>query len=179
MIQRKVIAQNITNLTDARYFAAWGVEYVSFNFLQDSNSRISYEAAKEIKEWLEGPDCLIESGSLEFDEFGDGYILDSMYSTMPLTKTAFFRIPFSEWEKGLAGGNYIVKIKASDLTELRKLKQEDGIVIYLDVSDLKLDDIKSIPNYWSLAVQGGEEEKVGVKHFDALDELYDFLIDEE
>ncbi|NNF21271.1 MAG: hypothetical protein HKN67_04970, partial [Saprospiraceae bacterium] len=68
VIDRKLIAQNITNLTDARYFAAWGIEYLSFNLNSESPYYIPMEKVKEIRDWVEGPKILIESNSIEFTD---------------------------------------------------------------------------------------------------------------
>ena len=104
MLTQKIIAQNITNLSDARYFAAWGVEYISFNTIQDSEYHIKDAAIKEIKDWVEGPQCLIEANALEFEDVADGFILSNIYSSLPIVKDTFFRITFDDIIKGLPDG---------------------------------------------------------------------------
>jgi len=64
VLARKVIVQNITNLTDARYFAAWGVDYLSFNMNAESEYYLPWEKISEIIEWVEGPGALIEANSI-------------------------------------------------------------------------------------------------------------------
>jgi len=54
MLKIKVFANNVSNLTDARYFAAWEVECLGFNFDQGSESYIAPQSMKAIKEWVEG-----------------------------------------------------------------------------------------------------------------------------
>jgi len=179
MLDRKIIAQNITNLTDARYFAAWGIEYLSFNMIPGSPYEMNKEDIEEIKEWLEGPRVLIETKALEFDELGDGLILDNIYSSMPLSQEVIFRTSASELFKGLPGGKYI--IKAADRSEFNKLLAIDhsdlqGLDVYLDITDLQIDKNDDLGPF-GLVIQGGEEEKPGVKSFDELDELYDLLLD--
>jgi len=63
MLKTKVIASHVTNLTDARYFAARGVDFLLFD-LDD----ITIDAAVEIKEWVEGPEILVLVSS---DKTGD------------------------------------------------------------------------------------------------------------
>lgn len=179
MIERSIIAQNITNLTDARYFAAWGVEYVSFNAIPESEHYLQPEKIKEIKDWLEGPKTLIETNSLEFDELADGLILSTIYSSLPMSKECFYRASFEDLEKSLPEGHYIIKINSSD--QLKKLNQLPenhllGLHLYLDITDIKLEDTSLLGDY-GLAIQGGEEEQPGVKSFDELDDLYDLLMD--
>ena len=179
MIENKLIAQNITNLTDARYFAAWGVDYISFNTQSGSEFEISLEDIKEIADWIEGPKVLIESNSLEFDEIADGYILDNIYSSLPISKESFFRTSLEEVQKSLPAGNYIIKLNSTEeLETVRSLNEGviSNINLYLDISDIKLTEKASLGHH-GLVIQGGEEEKAGVKSFDELDELYDILMD--
>ena len=51
----KIYAGPITNLTDARYFAAWGVEWLSFNLSPDEEDFLTPNQILAIKEWVEGP----------------------------------------------------------------------------------------------------------------------------
>jgi len=55
MLKTRVKASQITNLTDARYFAAWEVEWLGFNFDKGSENYIQPQVMKAIKEWVEGP----------------------------------------------------------------------------------------------------------------------------
>lgn len=178
MLSRKVIAQNITNLTDARYFAAWGVDYLSFNSIPDSEFYISDDKIAEIKDWVEGPKCLIEANALELDELGDGFILSNIFSSLPIVKESFFRTSFKELQKGLPDGKYIIPIKSTELEALQKLDQEHlmGLDLYFDISEIQLSDLDKLKNH-GIIIQGGEEEKVGVKSFDDLDELYELLME--
>lgn len=178
MLSRKIIVQNITNLTDARYFAAWGVDYLSYNMHKDSPYFVAYEKIKEISDWVEGPKTLVESNAIEFLEGIDGNILGDMYSSLPLTKEAFFRTTLEEVNKGLPNGNYIIKVKAEDLDAVAALdkSQLGGCNLFLDITELDFKLLDQLPDY-GLIIQGGEEEKVGVKSFDELDVLYEWLLD--
>ena len=54
MLKTKVKASSITNLTDARYFAAWEVEWLGFNLDAGSDDYIEPKNMKAIKEWVDG-----------------------------------------------------------------------------------------------------------------------------
>ena len=54
MLKTKVKASSITNLTDARYFAAWEVEWLGFNLDPLSENYIDPASMKAIKEWVDG-----------------------------------------------------------------------------------------------------------------------------
>jgi phosphoribosylanthranilate isomerase len=55
MLAIKIKAGSITNLTDARYFAAWEVEWLGFNLSPGEENAISPMQAAAIREWVEGP----------------------------------------------------------------------------------------------------------------------------
>lgn len=55
MLTAKIYAGPITNLTDARYFAAWDVAWLSFNLSPDEDSFLHPNQVQAIKEWVEGP----------------------------------------------------------------------------------------------------------------------------
>lgn len=54
MLRTKIKASAITNLTDARYFAAREVEWLGFRFGGGPEATISPLAAKAISEWVDG-----------------------------------------------------------------------------------------------------------------------------
>ena len=54
MLKTKVKASAVTNLTDARYFAAWEVEWLGFNLNQGTDDYIDPNAMVAIKEWVDG-----------------------------------------------------------------------------------------------------------------------------
>ena len=68
MLKTKIKAAAITNLTDARYFAAREVEWLGFDFAAGSDSYISPEQMLAIKEWVDGVKLLGEF-SLEPPEY--------------------------------------------------------------------------------------------------------------
>lgn len=62
MLKTKIKASSITNLTDARYFAAWEVEWLGFNLESGNESFISPRTAKTIQEWVDGVKTVGEFG---------------------------------------------------------------------------------------------------------------------
>lgn len=56
----KIIAGGIANLTDARYFAAWNVDFMAFSLEGDENASLQASTIYAIKEWVEGPKFLGE-----------------------------------------------------------------------------------------------------------------------
>lgn len=58
----KIKASSIQNLTDARYFAAWHVEWLGFSLELGNANYTRPQDVKEIKEWLVGPKIVGEFG---------------------------------------------------------------------------------------------------------------------
>lgn len=61
MLKAIVKAGAVTHLTDARYFAAWEVDYLGFDFSPTGISVVEFNA---LKEWITGPQLIGEVGLL-------------------------------------------------------------------------------------------------------------------
>ncbi|MEL6924360.1 MAG: N-(5'-phosphoribosyl)anthranilate isomerase [Bacteroidota bacterium] len=68
MLNTPIKAGQINNLTDARYFAAWGVKWLGFNLDFTSDESWSIARVKEIMDWVEGPIMVGEFGLQKTDE---------------------------------------------------------------------------------------------------------------
>jgi len=68
MLKTRIKASQVTNLTDARYFAAREVEWLGFNLDAGTENFIHPQNIKAIKEWLEGPKIVGEFGMQDSSE---------------------------------------------------------------------------------------------------------------
>lgn len=68
MLKTRIKASQVTNLTDARYFAAREVEWLGFNLDAGTENFIHPQNIKAIKEWLEGPQIVGEFGMQDSSE---------------------------------------------------------------------------------------------------------------
>lgn len=68
MNQLPLKASRISNLTDARYFAARGIDWLAFDLDQGSEAYISQSEIHAICEWVEGPKVVGSFGLLGADE---------------------------------------------------------------------------------------------------------------
>jgi len=164
MLKIKVIADNILNLTDARYFAALGVDYLAFNL-----DNINPQSIREIKEWVEGVKVLLETngeltpGFLEqlLDVEPDGIIsqnqtlLNSIKEQFPETES------FLRGEKG----------------QLSQIENETASrpFVKVDGNEKSIKNIIESEEISGIIVEGKPEEKIGFKNFDELDEIFDLL----
>ena len=68
MNQLPVKASQISNLTDARYFAARGIDWLAFDLDPGSDAYLSLAEIHAICEWVEGPKIVGSFGLLDADE---------------------------------------------------------------------------------------------------------------
>lgn len=65
MLPIRILANQVTNLTDARYFAARGVDYICMNDGEQTDG-ITIEEMNAIAEWVEGPEFLLHFTSSDY-----------------------------------------------------------------------------------------------------------------
>lgn len=64
MLATKVLATGITHLTDARYFAAWEVDFLAFPIGDGAGENITWTYLNAMREWVEGPAIVAELGNV-------------------------------------------------------------------------------------------------------------------
>lgn len=211
MLKTKVKAGAITNLTDARYFAAREVEWLGFNFEQGSDHYIEPVAMKAIKEWVDGVKIVGEFGThriediqkaieileLDFIQVGmftgkedlkklqgstiireivveksstENDIVDCIKDL--LSEVDIFLLDFAkngiDWND-LKNGQHVA------IPFLKKLCGQCKILIAIDLSAENVVELLEVLKPYGLHLKGGEEEQVGLKSFDELDDVLDVL----
>jgi phosphoribosylanthranilate isomerase len=211
MLQTKVKASQVTNLTDGRYFAAWEVEWMGFNFELGADTYVDIQKMKDIREWLEGPKFVGEFGLttaeiiretatflaldvVQLNHFTDVETAKTL-SEIPLIKevlilkdgdnsnlletlNAFdahvnsFLIDFTKtgisWS-AIKAGTYL------DFEDLKTACTNFNVILSVDLTPENLSEVQKMLNPYGLNVTGGEEEKVGFKSFDDIDEIIEAL----
>jgi len=211
MLKTKVKASQVTNLTDGRYFAAWEVEWIGFNFELGTDTSVDIQKMKEIRDWLEGPSFVGEFGLtnaetiretatfLELDYVQINHftevetakaikdipiikeiliLKEEDNSTVQSTMTAFnpyvkfFLLDFTKsgisWEE-IKSGKYL------DFYTLKQICQDYAVILSVDLNTDNLTEVMETLNPYGLNLTGGEEEKVGFKSFDDIDEIIEAL----
>jgi phosphoribosylanthranilate isomerase len=197
----KIKVNSITNLTDARYFAAKEVAYLGFNLEEGTEGYLEPIYMKAIKEWVEGPKIVGEfrnSSPETVREAAIFYGLDVV------------QVPFNwtfEQLEILGDLEVILEMEPNQLLHLdfnnfrfdeivivnfNKQKQDwknlkkqtellkfltkiPHLVLDIDFSAQELPEILEIVQPLGLCLTGGDEERVGVKSFDDIDEIFDIL----
>jgi len=158
------------------------VEYMSFDLSAGSEAYIGPENIKEIIEWLAGPEFIGNFCGHEDMNF----ILENKASHALSGIITDKKSIVDHWD--FAQGKLFYR--CSQFEEIRNL---DTIVIcnpsvapayanvgqevFIDSVDFKL-DLLDEPNLRAgFCLEGGEEIKTGLKSFDELDEIFEFLAD--
>lgn len=159
MLKLKVIAANITNLTDARYFAAYGVDYLLFDL-----DEVDIKLILEIKEWVSGPGFLVLFGTKSIHMLEEALIrLDPQAFSLKFGVNFNFDhlLPF-----------YPV---FSYSTVHDKIEILYDHISYQHIPP-KLDNVETWitdQNIKGIVVCGGDEIATGMKRYDDLDVLFD------
>ncbi|MEM8584106.1 MAG: hypothetical protein AAGF87_07555 [Bacteroidota bacterium] len=232
MLPFPIKASGITHLTDARYFAAWYVDYVGFPL--DGPNAITGPELAAMRGWIEGPKVLAELTELDvaLPELMDGLFQYGLIGGPdPINGLQFV---LTEPTSGSLGGNRPAEVQKQltdqqletwfdipiahyqtpeDVEEILKIwaPHANGVVLNLSVGGIGLEDLLNAYgtsvdqiNSWGqkidlyldlpikereltrwqseiehagLVLRGGEEEQVGVKSFEELDEIFEALVD--
>lgn len=191
-LKTKVIAAAVTNLTDARYFAAWGVDYMAYIIDERDDQYIGIEGTKEIIDWVEGPkhmgvlpgvDTPASSSqiytTLELEALMISPFIDAQ-TVEPVSPTVYRSVLWDASLLDLDEELLIVKLPVGTTlidvaADLQKLAAKN--VVYLDIHPTVADLEVVLGNIQpeGIVLRGGEEEKVGFKSYDELDDLFEYL----
>ena len=80
----------IENLTDARYFAAWNVEWIGFHLDENDEDAITIQELQAIKEWIEGPKVIAEIGFINLES---NRILQNLTGIDGIQISGFAKVP--------------------------------------------------------------------------------------
>ena len=195
MLKKKIIASSIGNLTDARYFAAWGVHGVGFDLDLQSPDHISPAAFQAFREWISGPIAIGEFSGVQ--EKGE---IEELIKTLSLDaiqlgpfapegwkfEVPIFQVILVEQERNNAYADAIIIKSENPNFEWREQREILKSMIsakkaYLDLPiDIhEFEEVINVLKPEGFILRGGEEEKVGFKSYDEVDEIMELLEVEE
>ena len=210
MLKIKVKAGSITNLTDARYFAAREVEWLSFP-IGSGEGLIEAIKVRAIAEWVDGVKIVGEFNFAKPEEISSlseqiglhavqvgmfisqeeikqlkGLtIIKEVMASVHLSEKEledhldayanevdFFLLNFSaaghNWQGIESGSPYPIDF-------LKNLCKKHLIILNLDCQKEEVHRMVNELEPFAIGINGGEEEKVGLKSFDDIDEILDEL----
>ena len=117
MLKTQIKASRVTNLTDARYFAAWGVDWLGFDLEPGSMYHIEPVQVEGIKAWVEGPRIV---GEFDMPDTSEVLSRAEMLNLDAIQIGPFF--PLSDLEK-LSSLEVIQKIVVETDSQIDDLSQ--------------------------------------------------------
>ena len=210
----RVKAAAVANLTDARYFAALGVDYLGFQLEPGHEGSVTPTFVAALREWVEGPEVVGEFGGMSLDDivrlsrelelhvvqvgpFGktrevhEATGLDVLQAlTLGGDMTPEVVQPILDLNASNVRG-FVLDFARNGLTWAR-LQNEPTWMSWLETTcadypvlidvPAPADQVADILRHLDpvgLQLRGGDEEAVGVKSFDDLDDWFDVLRVEE
>lgn len=186
----------ISNLSDARYCAGMSVDMLGFSVIATKENYVSPELFREMRGWFTGPSIVTEIYGIEKHEdlapIVQNYLPDFVEGTLSdikklhsafvafIVSTTYEEIKAHEDELGIHRPQiaYLIVPESTPLDQLDALSKEYKILLRIDSvnpEDAKLHNahIKGI------ALQGGTEDKPGLKNYDALASVLEKLETED
>jgi len=215
MLTTTVKASSISNLTDARYFAAWHVDWLGVDLTANGLSVLSLPEVKEIKDWIEGPKIvgelevleiaqsqqIIDFLSLKYIQVGmhtpveylNSLTVDSIIKEVVIEPTTTFEALGSHLSTYFDYVDYfLINFDKNNLdwmtiengtiltiAQLQEICEQYEVFLSIDFIPTNIKKILATIQPLGISVKGGMEEKVGLKSYDELDEVFELLEEDE
>jgi phosphoribosylanthranilate isomerase len=189
----KIKINQVNNLTDARYFAAAGVDFLGFDCNIGSESFCPLSKIFEIKQWVEGPKFVLEfDGWQSEDEItniipndGFGCHFGAFSHFQILTVNPVFKDYLIEEIERSEFANIDFPVIRSEKTPEQFTSAEIGVIrriqsektVFFD-SNFASQDFEKIIEMFPGAgfiLRGGNEDRPGFKSFEELDAIFEAL----
>ncbi len=172
-----ILVRNIKHLTDARYFAAMGVDWMSLELTADSASFMLWHT---IRSWVEGVELAAEIDVKDemllaktiIDAQPNGIILkDAANIELPPGLTLFYETNATGEETAKPEGNTILLY--NDMTPIEVVLEIPADKLFLQAkwSAKMLDDLLAKGYTGGICFIGGDEDMTGVRDYGAMDEM--------
>lgn len=180
---------SITNLSDARYCAGMGVDFLGFRVIQDQPGAISPKSFQEIRGWVTGPQIVAELYGIQdiaqlhacVEDYRPDYVeLGLKELTLLGSVLTLPFILFLEDGEELPGGSlkpaYVVM--ANDASSITRLIPEHDVLLTIKTTD-ELGHALSQTGISGVCLHGGAEIRPGLKTYDELADILEALEVEE
>lgn len=182
----KLIATNISNLTDARFFAAYMPDLLFLPFAKKRELEELLLWFDQVKSWIEGPLWGIElQETLEFDDLikiKERGISSIIYSGDfdGLEALSEFSVYYSNPDDKLAieSLDFVTGVILSDPASIESKVGQLQKDIFVEIST-KEEWHQLQPHagrIQGVVLRGGDEEKVGIRSFEVLNDLLEELV---
>lgn len=194
VMKKKLLITGVSNLTDARYFAAVDADYIGFKINSFDDKYINEVSISEIMNWVEGPSLAVETSvQVEQDLESLGELEPSLVIIPPFGE---FEAPKSmmTMRVHLANQNlvldnnanyhmvdfYAESVRLTDewISKIEELASSHTVFVKPLPLVEEVEKLLKIDSIEGVVLMGSEEEEVGLKSFEEVDDIIDLLVEE-
>lgn len=190
MLSTRVILLNVTNLSDARYAAGMGVDYIGFSINPASNHYVTSEDVNTITNWLSGVSLIgnVGSSAAEFQDYKIDYLMTDNTELVNQLDEPILYLSLSagnaeEIEQLLANNLketsfYILKVDVEEIEDLGPVISDFNssykCYITTDFNEASLKKILETKPQ-GIVLFGSHEEKPGLSNYDGIADVLELL----
>jgi len=182
MINYPILVRRIQHLTDARYFAAVGVDYLTMEL---DETQLSFDRWHAIRDWVEGV-SLVAEPSNESDSLLAKIIIDAKPNGILVTPSMLPNIPGDIELYMMAApmtiptapfGTSIILDVSAELIEadFQFPKSDNNIFIQTDWTPVLIGKVLQQGYEGGFCFTGGKEEVTGVRDYTMMDDMISLL----
>lgn len=194
MSKIKIKISKVSNLTDARYFTAMGVDYLGFCCNVGAELYCAPSKIKEITDWVTGPDFVMEIDGwqtedevIDISNTGLGQALhlgafSSYQQSFPLPIFKDFILENLEDARMddvdfpvIRSDKQFSELTASQISLIQALIEKRKVFLDIPFDHNMVTSLLDTLPVYGLILRGGEEEKTGLKSFEQLDYIFETL----
>lgn len=181
MKRNQILVRNIKHLTDARYFAAMGVDWMSMELNNDPASFMKWHT---LKDWVEGVNLAAEINTEDdmllaktiIDAKPEGIILTQLIGTEELSDIElFFDTHYIDRHNCPAGSFEIIHFDDIEADSILGLSSFSTFLQHEWTPDL-LEFLLAAGYEGGICFSGGEEDATGMRDYEVMDELLALII---
>jgi hypothetical protein len=182
MSRNQILVRNIKHLTDARYFAAMGVDWMSMELNHDPASFMRWHT---FREWIEGVEMAAEIYSADemllaktiIDAKPDGIILTQLSPSEALQDVElFFDTHYIDRNKCPEGSFEIIHFDEIEADSIVGLSSYSTFLQHEWTPDV-LEFLLAAGYEGGICFSGGEEDATGMRDYELMDELLGLVME--
>lgn len=181
MRRNQILVRNIKHLTDARYFAAMGVDWMSMELNNDPTSFMRWHT---FRDWVAGVKLAAEIDDADemllsktiIDANPDGIVLAQLLDLEGISDAElFFDTHYINLEKCPTNSFSIIHFNEIDTDQILNLNPST-IFIQHEWTVAELENLLRIGYEGGICFSGGEEDATGMRDYELMDDLFESLV---
>ncbi|MDX2188816.1 MAG: hypothetical protein SFY32_03040 [Bacteroidota bacterium] len=190
MLQHKVYIQSVNNLSDARYCAGMGVQFLGFDCNPINHRYVGIDLVNAIKGWISGIEVIAECVGMNNEDINNVInALNPEYLLVESGNDFAFKTPLmylfdldSSTKKYPPFGSKVVLEGSSNSLNnhhslIKDMRDEYGyqLIFATGVSKDSIPELFHTYQAFAIALKGGNESAPGLKSFDELADILEFI----